>query len=374
MVGNLRVPIRFANFTSKIRQKGGIRQITVYEIMAKKSPTAEYTSIIADIRRQEFKPVYLLMGEEPYYIDLITDEIVKNALADSERDFNQTIVYGADTDMATILNAARRYPMMAQRQLVVVKELQQMRSIDELLYYMQNPQPTTVLVLNHKSGTFKNKKILAEANRLGLVFESKRIYDSQLPAFIADYVREKNLSIDDNAASMLGEAIGTNLSRLTSEIDKLGVLLSAAGQNRITADTVELHIGISKEFNNTELIKAVARRDLLRAGRIVQYYANTKSDQPFIAFSSLFSYFANLLLLHYSSCQKNAAGIASELGVNWYAADDYLQGLKTYKAGKCVEIISNIRRYDARSKGVECAPDTSLAELLQELLYKIMHN
>ena len=194
-----------------------------------------------------------------------------------------------------------------------------------------------------------------------------------MPAFVNSYVHDKNLGIDDRASSMLCEAIGTNLSRLAGEIDKLCVLLSLSGEKRITADMVELHVGISKEFNNTELVKAISR-DLLKANRIIKYYGqNTRSEQPFIAFGSLFTFFADLLLLHYSSCPKNNNGIVSELGVNWYAADDYVRGLQLYKAGKCVEIISEIRRYDAHSKGVECAPDTSIADLLKELVFKIMH-
>ncbi len=341
--------------------------------MAQKEPQG-HIPIIADVRRKAFKPVYLLMGEEPYYIDLITDEIVRNALSDDERDFNQTIVYGADCDMPAILTAARRYPMMAERQLVVVKEMQMMRSIDDLLLYLQNPQPTTVLVLNYKNGTLKNKKIVAEISRQGIVYESKRIYDSQLPAFVSGYAHDKNIAIDDRASGMLCEAIGANLSRMADELDKLSVLLSMSGEKRITADMVELHIGISKEFNNSELIKALSQRDLLKANRIIKYYGqNSKSDQPFIAFGSLFTYFSNLLLLHYSPCPKNNNGIMSELGVNWYAAEDYVNGLRLYKASKCVEIISDIRRYDARSKGVECAPDTSICDLLQELVFKITH-
>ena len=341
--------------------------------MAQKE-TSTHVPIISDIRRKAFKPVYLLMGEEPYYIDLITDEIVKNALNDDERDFNQTIVYGADTDMSAILTASRRYPMMAERQLVVVKEMQMMRSIEDLLLYLQNPQPTTVLVLNYKNGFLKNKKIIAEINRQGVVYESKRIYESQLSAFVSGYVRDNYIAIDDRANNMLCEAIGTNLSRMAGEIDKLCVLLSLSGEKRITADMVELHVGISKEFNNTELIKAISQRDLLKANRIVKYYGqNSKSEQPFIAFGSLFTFFSNLLLLHYSTCPKNNNGIAAELGVNWYAAEDYVNGLRLYKAGKCVEVISDIRRYDARSKGVECAPDTSICDLLRELIFKIMH-
>ncbi len=341
--------------------------------MAKKGP-APHIPIIADIRRHDFKPVYLLMGEEPYYIDLITDEIIRHALVDDERDFNQTIVYGADTDMATILNAARRYPMMAQRQLVIVKEMQMMRSFDELYYYMQNPQPSTVLVLNYKNTSLKNKKLIAEINRIGLVFESKRIYDNQIFPFISEYVQEKGFLIDDKAAMMIGEAVGTNLSRIAGEIDKLIVILTSQGEKRISPEMVELHIGISKEFNNSELLKAISRRDLLKAGRIIDYYAkNPKCDQNYTAFSSLFNFFSNLLLLHYSSCPKNQNGIMAEIGVNYYAAEDYINGLQLYKAGKCVEIISNIRKYDARSKGVDCAPGVTMADLQQELMYKIMH-
>lgn len=185
-----------------------------------------------------------LWEEEPYYIDLITDEIVRNALSDDERDFNQTIVYGADCDMPAILDGCPPLPMMAERQLVVVNEMQmdaQQSTI--LLLYLQNPQPTTVLVLNYKNGTLKNKKIVAEISRQGIVYESKRIYDSQLLAFESGYTHDKNIAIDDRASGMLCEAIGANLSRLAGELDKLSVLLSLSGEKRITADMVELHIG-----------------------------------------------------------------------------------------------------------------------------------
>ncbi|MCD8287617.1 MAG: DNA polymerase III subunit delta, partial [Porphyromonadaceae bacterium] len=321
--------------------------------------------IITDIRRNVFYPLYLLMGEEPYYIDLITEEIIRQALKEEERDFNQTIVYGADTNISTIINASRRYPIMSERQLVVVKELQMMQNIDGLLPYLQNPQPSTVLVLNYKNGVVKNKKILAEVNRQGIVYESKKTYDNQLPDFIDGYVQDKNITIENNAIGMLCEAIGPNLSRMAGEIDKLVMLLSLSNEKRITADLVEQHIGISKEYNNTELVKAISQKDMLKAYRIIKYYEqNSKSEQPFIAFSVLFNFFSNLLILHYSSCLKNSSGIASEIGVNRYDANNYIQGLKRYNAKKCVEIISEIRSYDAQAKGVERASDTSIADLL----------
>ena len=347
--------------------------------MAQKE-TSTHVPIISDIRRKAFKPVYLLMGEEPYYIDLITDEIVKNALNDDERDFNQTIVYGADTDMSAILTASRRYPMMAERQLVVVKEMQMMRSIDDLLLYLQNPQPTTVLVLNYKNGLLKNKKIIAEINRQGVVYESKRIYESQLSAFVSGYVRDKYIAIDDRANNMLCEAIGTNLSRMAGEIDKLCVLLSLSGEKRITADMVELHVGISKEFNNFELTRAISDKNMARAMLIADHFRRNPKENPLtVTLSALFTHFQRIFIVNYKrwECRHKGTPMPSDTELcalmklpSPFFLNEYKQAADRYPNKKVFAIFGLLRECDMRSKGLGNG-SADEGELLRELLLKI---
>ncbi|WP_455498828.1 DNA polymerase III subunit delta [Coprobacter sp.] len=339
--------------------------------MAKKEQNS-HLQIISDIRKKNFKPVYFLMGDESYYIDLITDTIIDNALDDVDRDFNQTIVYGADVEISAVINAAKRYPMMAARQLVVVKEAQMMKSMDELLFYLQKPLMSTVLVLNYKNGTLKNKKLLAELNSVGIVYESKKLYDYQLPTFITNYIAEKGLTIEQKAVSMLGDAIGSDLSRLTGELDKLFILCN--GDKRITASIVERNIGISKDFNNFELLNALIVKDILKVNRIITHFEkNPRSNPLIVTISVLFNFYANLMLLYFAH-DKSENGIMTELKLrNIFQARDYQTAMKNYNAFKCIDIISYIRIYDARSKGVENAPGTSDASLLRELAYKILH-
>lgn len=332
-----------------------------------------HLSILNEIRIKKFKPVYFLMGEEPYYIDLITNEISKYALSDEERDFNQTIFYGADTDISTIINAAKRYPMMAERQLIIVKEAQALKKIDELSFYLQKPLETTVLVFNHKYGKLDGrKKVSVDIAKKGVLFESKKLYDNNMPTWINKYVVDKGYTIDAKAAAMLTEFLGTNLSKVAGELDKLVIALPE-DQKRITDTLIERHIGISKEYNTFELQKALAMKDVQKVSRIVDYFGKNVKSNPFVMIMSLlFTFFSNLMLCHYA-VDKSDNGLMRELGFrSAFQTTDYKNALRNYNAFKTMQIISLFREYDAKFKGFR-SPPTSDADLLKELVFKIMH-
>ena len=339
--------------------------------MAKKE-SITYKEIINDITSGKFKPVYFLMGEEPYFIDRITDAIEEKALLPEERDFNLTTIYGADSDIATVINAARRFPMMAERQLVIVKEAQMMSDIDKLEFYTKSPSPSTILVINYKYKKYDTrKKLIKDITDKGLVFESKKIYDDKIPDFILSYVKSKGCTIDGKAALMITNFIGNNLSRVCSEIDKL--IVTIGNNKKITSEIVEANIGISKDFNNFELLKAVITKDSYKANLICNQFAKDPKNNPMVlTLSVLFSFFSNLMLAHYCK-DKTEQGLAADLNLrSSYAARDYLLGLRNYKAFKTLEIISLLRLFDAKSKGFE-GNSISEHELLKELIFKIMH-
>lgn len=319
------------------------------------------------------KPVYYLMGEEGYFTDRITDYIEDNLLTDVEKDFNLTVFYGLDTDIDTVVTAARRFPMMAERQVIVVREAQMLKNIDTLLYYLQSPQPTTVLVFAHKNGSIdKRKKVAAELERTGVVLDSKKMRDDQLPSFINSYLREKELSADSKSVLMIRESIGSDLSRIASEIDKLAIALPD-GSKEITPEFVELHIGISKEYNNFELQNALVEKDIFKANRIVQYFANNPKKNPIqMTLALLFSFFSNVMMCYYAP-DKSERGVAEFLGLrSAWGVGDYIKAMRNYKPMHVMEILHLIRLADAQSKGAEGAylPD---GEIMRELLYKILH-
>lgn len=342
--------------------------------MAKKE-TNQHIAILQDIRNRIFKPVYLLMGDESYYIDLICDAIIENALNENERDFNQTILYGADVDdFAIVVNAAKRFPMMAEHQLIVVKEAQNIRGIENLSYYLQKPLMSTILVICYKNGTLKNKKILAGIEKIGLVYESKKLYESQLPAFINTYVAAKKLAIDPKAVSMLADFVGNDLSRLSGELDKLAISLPE-GSMRITPESVERNVGISKDFNNYELLNAIVTRNVSKAAQIVQYFEQNPKNNPLVVtISVLFNFFSNLLLCFFAT-DRSENGLAKELNLrSAYQARDYTTAMRNYNAFKCIDIIDLIRRYDARSKGIGSGASSNDGDLLKELVFKILYS
>jgi len=332
-----------------------------------------FEQIIADIKARKFKPVYLLMGDEPYYIDEITDMLVSTVLPEEEKDFNQTIRYGMETDVASVITMARSFPMMSDYQLIVIKEAQNLTKIEELEVYAKNPLHTTVLVLNYKNGTLdKRKKLYAEIDKKGIVFESKKIPEYKIPAFISSYMQQKGLAIDAKSAQMLSDYQGNDLSKLTNEIAKL-LIAMPKDQTQVTPNLIEENIGISKDFNNFELLKAVIEKNTFKVNQIADYFEKNPKNNPLIVtLVVLFNFFSNLMICYWAK-NKTEQGIAAELGFrNPYQAKDYVAAIRNYNAFKCMEILSLLRTYDAKCKGVDnvSTPD---GELLKELLYKITH-
>ena len=328
---------------------------------------------MSELKSGVYRPVYYLMGEEGYFTDRITGYIMDNALTEVERDFNLTVYYGLDTDIDTIVTAARRFPMMAERQVIVVKEAQMLKNLDSLLFYLQLPQPTTVLVFAHKNGSIdKRKKVATELERTGVVLDSKKLRDDQLPSFINSYLREKGLVADNKSVLMMKESIGADLSRLAGEIDKLAIALPQ-GEKAITPELVEEHIGISKEYNNFELQNALVNKDILKANKIIQYFARNPKKNPIqMTLALLFSFFSNVMMCYYSP-DKSERGVAEFLGLrSAWGVGDYIKAMRNYKAVHVLDILHLIRLADAQSKGAE-GPQTTDGEIMRELLYKILH-
>lgn len=331
-----------------------------------------YDQIISDLRRSAYKPIYLLMGEEAYYIDKISDFIQANVLDENQREFDLTVVYGKDTDMVNIVNAAKRYPMMSPYQVVIVKEAQLIKNWESLQFYINNPLKSTILVFDYKYGTpDKRKKWVQDISKIGVVFESDKLRDYEMSAWINSYARSKNVTIDEKTIGMLTEFLGTDLSKVANELDKL-LLTMPANSNRITPEHVEKNIGISKDFNVFELQAALIEKKTLKANRIIRYFADNKKNNPMVmVLPQLFNLFSNLMIYHYLS-EKSQGSVASELKINPYFVKQYEQAAKNYGAWKTMNIISWIRETDARGKGVE-SNAVNEVDLMKELIFKILH-
>lgn len=339
--------------------------------MAKQEITCD--DIIKELKAGQYRPVYYLMGEEPYYIDLLSDYITDNILNETEKEFNLTVMYGADVDVATIINAAKRYPMMSEHQVVVVKEAQNIRNMEELSYYLQKPLLSTILVICHKHGTLdRRKKLAAEIEKSGILFESKKVRDAQLPTFITSYMKRKGVDMDPKATSMLADFVGTDLSRLTGELEKLIITLPKS-QTRVTPEQIEQNIGISKDYNNFELRSSIVEKDILKANKIIKYFEENPKTNPIqMTLSLLFGFFSNLMLAYYAP-EKTEQGIASFIGLKTpWQSREYLNAMRQYNGVKTMQIIGEIRYTDAKSKGVG---NSSLndSDLLRELIFKILH-
>lgn len=330
--------------------------------------------IIDAVKQQQFSPIYLLMGDESYYIDRLSDFITANALKDEERDFNQTIIYCTrETSVADIMLAARRYPMMANRQLVIVKEAQNLLKLDELCSYVANPQSTTILVICYKNGSIdKRKKIVSAIEKAGTVFESKKLRDGMLPDFIKQYLRRRQTTIDDDACLLLAESVGADLNRLAGEMDKLIISLPQ-GQNRVNKDLVFSNIGVSKEYNSWALRTAVAEKNVLQANKILLHLDPTdRNNQPVVIVAMLFNFFAVIMQAYYSP-DRSEAGLMRHLELRQpWQLREYLTAMKHYTAMKTMLIIGKIRETDARLKGIEKGSATDL-DVLRELLFFIFH-
>ncbi len=330
-----------------------------------------YEQIITDLKNKIYHPIYFLTGEEPYFIDEISNYIQNNLLSEAEKTFNQLVMYGKDTDIRNVINAAKRFPMMANYQVVIVKEAQSIKGIDDLIYYIDKPLKSTILVINFKySKLDKRKKIYKAASEKCVFLESNKLYDNQVPDWITVYLKKSGYSIEPKAAELLTEFLGTDISKIVNELDKLRILIPK--QSIITPEHIEKNIGISKDFNNFELTKALAQKNILKANRIVRHLAaNQKTNPLVLTFSLLYGFFSKILGYHHLA-DKSRNNLSAQLGIKPFLIPEYELASKKYSSAKVQEIIGLLKEYDLRSKGVGDV-SSSEADLLNELIYKILH-
>ena len=340
--------------------------------MAKKEYT--FGEICNEIKRKQFAPVYFLAGEEPYFIDKIEDLLVKNVLNDQERAFNQLIFYGIDSDPRTIVNAARRFPMMSERLLVIVKEAQSLSKIELLSHYVKAPVPSTVFVICYKKKLEGHKNLLAESKNTGIFFDSRRIYDNKLADYTVTFMKERGMDIDVKSAQLLADYTGSDLNRLDKEAEKLNVIFGNKAVRRITPEIIEANIGISKDYNSFSFINAIASKDVVRANRIADYFdKNPKANGGQPVLPAVFNFFVNLMICFYSK-DKSKSGVMQTLQLQWsFQSDDYLLGLRHFTAMKVFDAIHEIRMAEAKFKGFGITPSTPKGDIYKEMLYKIMH-
>lgn len=339
--------------------------------MAKQSgPT--YEQIMTELHQKVYRPVYLLMGEEDYYIDCIADYIDANVLAEDEREFNYTLLYGKDTSCDQIIMAAKRYPVMSRYQVIMVKEAQNISNWVNLAVYLNRPLESSIIVLCYKHKVLDRRtKVAAEIAKKGVLFESRRKYDNEIPGWIINHCRTLNIETEPKAANLLAEFLGTDLTRIVNEINKLRILLEQQHSNRIDCNIVEKNIGISKEYNNFELVNAIAARDTLKTFRIIEHFAKDPKNNPLVVtVSTMFNFFANLML-YLSLPDKSDMNIAAELKINPYFVRDYHNAARKYDSRQVLNAIGIIRKLDAQSKGMG-TNSADERDLLREAVFKIM--
>ena len=331
----------------------------------------EVKQLVTDIKSGKLKPIYFLMGEEPYYIDKISDFIEANVLAEDEKGFNQMVLYGRDVSVEDVVSNAKRYPMMAEYQVIIVKEAQDLsRTIEKLADYAKQPQPSTILLLNYKYKTIdKRKALYKRLKKSGVIYESKKLYENQVADWIRRVLASKNYTIIPKAAQMLVEFLGTDLSKINNELEKLQIILTKGTQ--ISPEHIEENIGISKDFNNFELRHAIGERNAFKAFQIINYFAENPKDNPMVVtVSLLFSFFSQLLHFHGLN-DKSPRNVAAALKVNPYFVNDYVLAARNYPMKKVSEVVSVLREFDVKSKGVG-ANAISQGDLLKELMVKIL--
>ena len=333
---------------------------------------SDVTKIVSDIKNGEIKPIYFLMGEEPYYIDKISEYIEKNVLSEEEKGFNQMVLYGRDVTIDDIVDNAKRFPMMAERQVVIVKEAQELfRTIENLIAYVKQPQPTTVLVLCYKYKKIdKRKALYKEIKKKGVVYESKKLYENHVVDWIRKVLAGKKYKIDTKATLMLVEFLGTDLSKISNELNKLMLVLPK--ETTITPDAIEENIGISKDFNNFELRKAIGDRDVLKSNRIINHFAQNQKANPLVMTISLLNSFFTQLLIYHSLKDKSKNSVSKSLGVHPFFVSDYTNAARNYPMRKVSQVIGLLREADVKSKGVG-ANALPVGDILKELIFKIIH-
>jgi len=332
----------------------------------------DYDQILENLKRKIYHPVYFLCGEEPYFTDIISDYIEKNVLTESEKGFNQSVFYGKDTDITTVLEACRRFPMMARQQVVLVKEAQAWKDLKPLVKYLQAPSKTTILVINYKYSkpdmrTAEGKAIQGKC----IYLETKRLKEYQVSTWIDNYVKKRGFTITPQASQMLSDFLGNDLGKVANELNKLFLVVRQG--SRITPEDVEKNIGISKDFNALELTEALGSKNILKANRIINYFGANPSANPFQPITGiLFNYFTKLFRYHFLT-DKSEKAVGSALGIPPFVARYYIVAANKYNKTKLFEILGIIREYDMKSKGLESATGVTQGDLLKEMVFKILH-
>lgn len=330
-----------------------------------------YKEIISSITNKDLQPVYFLMGDEPYYIDKLSDEFSKKLLNSEEQEFNQVTLYGKDITTEQIISESKQFPFGAEKRVVIIKEAQHLKNIEVLDSYLDNPQPSTVLVISYKGKSIdKRKKFGKNLAKRCVVFESKKLYDNKIPTWILEYVKEKGFSIDNSATAVLAEYLGADLSKITNELDKL--MLVVKKDEQITTKLIEYHIGISKDYNVFELQNALGKKEVVKANRIINHFAANPKDHHIVPImSALFSYFQKIMVFHFLD-DKSPKSAASALKVNPFFVSQYQTAARNYNKRQLFYIFEYLKEYDLKSKGVN-NKSTDQSGLLKELIFKILH-
>ena len=330
-----------------------------------------FEQIIADIHNKKYAPIYFLMGEEPYFIDVISDTIEDEVLDETEKAFNQIVVYGRDVDIDTVATHAKSFSMMGGYMVVIVKEAQDLKNIEDFEKYLDVIPPTTILVFDYKYKKLDKRRALAKKiDKMGVLFESKKLYESNIPGWIQSYLSEKGYTITPKATQMLTDFLGTDLHKVRNELDKLIIALPKS--KKIDDADVERNIGISKDYNVFELQNAIGRRDIMRANQIVNYFGDNGKDNPLLVTAiSLYGYFTKILKVHYATDPSQNA-LASALGVNPFFVRDYQLAARNFSIADCVKCIAVLREFDLKSKGYNNG-ETSEKDLYREMIFKLLH-
>lgn len=350
----------------------------------------EFNDIMSELKKKIYRPVYFLMGEEPYFIDIISDYIEKHVLDDSEKEFNQSVLYGRDITADDLVGAAKRFPMMSEHQVIIIKEAQNIKDLIDkgksneknktkekvkskspFETYLEKPLKSTILVICYKYKTIDKRTSIAKfIEKNAVLFESKKIYDNKVPDWINNYLKAKEYTVSPKASALLTEYLGSNLSKVSNELDKLMINLPL--KSEIKVEHIQANIGISKDYNVFELQSAIGKKDVLKANRIINFFASNEKEHPMVmTVSSLYGYFCKLLTYHFLS-NKTKGNIASELGIHPFFVDEYERAAKNFSLEKLKFIFSYLREYDLKSKGVDKV-SASEKELLKELIFRILH-
>lgn len=330
-----------------------------------------FQSILSDLKAKKYQPVYFLMGEESYFIDFISDYIINEVLNDTEKEFNQTVLYAKDIDVQTVISTAKQFPLMGKRTVVIIKEAQQLKKIEQLENYLNNPQESTILVFCYKYKSLdRRKSIYKILSKKAVLFESKKLYDNQVPAWIVNYLTSKQYKIGHKASHLIAEYLGNDLNKISNELEKLMIILPA--NSEITSESIESNIGISKDYNNFELTNALAKKDIIKSNRIANFFSKNPKENPLVvSVGVIFNFFQKVLLYH-TIIDKSSNNVARLLKINPYFIKDYQIAAKNYSKSKSIEVIGLCRTYDMKSKGVD-NQSINDGELLKEFLFKILH-